>query len=155
VALWSPSATSRTTSERSGFAIFIVVLVEFVSILVLPLLLTLVVQWAVEVLLGDLEDDVGTLTGNETGMEIVSFMKESDVSPARRGGTEVTSSSWTYVRLFHEADNLHAGLVPGERSDDDYRMGDVFYVYGAPGFTASEKTFSAFINAMYERSPRP
>lgn len=31
-------------------------------------------------------------------------------------------------------------------------MGDVFYVYGAPGFTASEKTFSAFINAMYERS---
>ena len=33
---------------------------------------------------GDLEDDVGTLTGNETGMEIVSFMKESDVSPARR-----------------------------------------------------------------------
>lgn len=35
---------------------------------------------------GDLEDDVGTLTGNETGMEIVSFMKESDVSPARRRG---------------------------------------------------------------------
>lgn len=29
---------------------------------------------------GDLEDDVGTLTGNETGMEIVSFMKEADVS---------------------------------------------------------------------------
>lgn len=34
---------------------------------------------------GDLEDDVGTLTGNETGMEIVSFMKESDVSPRPRG----------------------------------------------------------------------
>ncbi|GAA5975557.1 hypothetical protein JCM10908_005201 [Rhodotorula pacifica] len=64
---------------------------------------------------GDLEDDVGTLTGNETGMEIVSFMKESDLRY-------------------------------------DYRMGDVFYVYGAPGFTASEKTFSAFVNAMYERS---
>lgn len=31
-------------------------------------------------------------------------------------------------------------------------MGDVFYVYGAPGYSASEKTLSAFINAMYERS---
>lgn len=29
---------------------------------------------------GDLEDDVGTLKGNETGMEIVYFMKESEVS---------------------------------------------------------------------------
>lgn len=44
---------------------------------------------------GDLEDDVGTLTGNETGMEIVSFMKESDVSPARRCHVGASSSDVT------------------------------------------------------------
>lgn len=37
---------------------------------------------------GDLEDDVGTLKGNEMGMEIVHFMKEGDVS-----GSELSPSA--------------------------------------------------------------
>ncbi|GAA5821247.1 hypothetical protein JCM11251_004533 [Rhodosporidiobolus azoricus] len=64
--------------------------------------------------IGDLEEDVGTLAGLKTGMEIVSFMKESDIRY-------------------------------------DWRMGDVFYVYAAPGQLGSEKLFSSLVNGMNEK----
>ncbi|GAA5967240.1 hypothetical protein JCM11641_000485 [Rhodosporidiobolus odoratus] len=63
---------------------------------------------------GDLEDDAGSLADLQMGMEIVTFLKQSDIRY-------------------------------------EWRMGDLFYVYAAPGQITSEKTFSALVNAMNEK----
>lgn len=84
---------------------------------------------------GELEDDAGLLSGLETGMEIISFMKESDVriSPVIQETFRTDRSLTLQLRY-------------------DYRMGDVFYVTASRGQLGSEKLFSALVNAMDERS---
>lgn len=95
--------------------------------------------------IGDLEEGAGVLGGLKTGMEILNFMKQSDVRPdilafvaLRELELTPTSSPPPSLPLVLQ---LHY----------DWRMGDVFYVYAMHGELGSEKIFSALVNGMVER----
>lgn len=84
---------------------------------------------------GDMEEGTGLLKGNTTGMEILGFVKKSDVRPSFLSFAAVLLTRVLARQIRYE-----------------WRMNDLLFVYASAGQTGSQLMLSALINGMNERN---